>query len=197
MKLLIMFLVSFISGSLMFSYWLGRLKGIDIRKVRDGNPGGFNLWHSAGPFLGFIGILLDFMKGFIPIFIFSNRGMIEGWEIIPVGIAPILGHTFSPFLIFKGGKGIDVSFGIWTAISLFKFSLVLAAISLITFTFIKLILRKELSPENSTLIVIPAFVLFCFYLILFKDINIVILSILNTSIILLKHRKHIPIVRAL
>lgn len=196
MKLLLIFIISFFSGSLMFSYWIGRLKGIDIRKVRDGNPGGFNLWHCSGPVLGFIGILLDFMKGFIPIFIFSNSGLIQGWEIIPVGLAPVLGHCFSPFLSLKGGKGIDVSFGVWTGISFFKMSLVLAVISFITFIFTKLILKKELSPENSTFIIIPAFILFCFYLILLKDIYIIILSILNTGLIIFKHRKDISFVKA-
>lgn len=195
MKLLFASLISFLSGSLMFSYWIGRIKGIDIRKVRDGNPGAFNLWHCSGPLWGFIGIILDFMKGFIPVFIFSNSGFIQGWEIIPVGISPVLGHTFSPFLNFKGGKGVDVSFGVWTGISFFKMSLILAIISFVTFIFIKLILKKELSPENSSFIIVPAFIFFSLYLILFKDLNIIILSVINTGIIIFKHWKDISFAR--
>ncbi len=193
MKILLMFIISFFSGSLMFSYWLGRIKGIDIRNVRDGNPGAFNLWHTAGPFWGFLGIILDFAKGFIPAFIFLNN--IDGWYIIPIGIAPILGHTFSPFLSFKGGKGIDVSFGVWSGISLFK-SLSLAIIALITFIFIKVILKKELSPENSSFIIVPAFIFFSLYLILFKELYLIILSLLNTSLIIFNHRKELSLIKA-
>uniref|UniRef100_A0A7C4YBL7 Glycerol-3-phosphate acyltransferase n=1 Tax=candidate division WOR-3 bacterium TaxID=2052148 RepID=A0A7C4YBL7_UNCW3 len=188
MKIILLFLISFFSGSLMFSYWLGRIKGIDLRNVRDGNPGAFNLWHSAGPLLGFTGIVLDFLKGFLPVFIFYKNGFIDGWEIIPVGIAPLLGHIFSPFLSFKGGKGIDTSFGIWAGISIFK-SLTLAIFALIFFLIIKFILRKELSSQNSTLIIIPCFILFTFYTFFFKDMNLIILSILNTGIIIYKHWK--------
>ncbi|GGA46367.1 glycerol-3-phosphate acyltransferase [Paenibacillus physcomitrellae] len=118
--------VEFVFGSLMFSYWLGRLARKDVRAVGDGNPGAFNLWAAAGWKLGAAGVVLDFLKGYFPLVWLIRVENISGYGLVLLAAAPILGHLFSPFLKFRGGKGIAVTFGVWSALTAFEVALVYA-----------------------------------------------------------------------
>lgn len=129
-------LVCFLIGSLMFSYWIGRMLKVDIRSIGDGNPGAANLWSAAGYRFGLLGILFDFMKGYLPISIVVNSGLTSGDQLIPVVLAPIAGHAFTPFLKFNGGKSLAVTFGVWSALTEFRgslaYALILAVLLLLT-----------------------------------------------------------------
>lgn len=129
--MLVWMLAAFFSGSLMFSYWLGLLADRDVRQVGDGNPGGINLWKAAGAKIGVVGIALDFAKGYAPVLAAMSAGFRDGHEMALIAAAPVAGHLFSPFLKFKGGKGIAVTFGVWSALTGFKASLALAVTLLI------------------------------------------------------------------
>lgn len=112
-------LLSFLSGSLPFSVWIGKLiLQKDIHLYGDGNPGGSNVIRAGGKIWGAIAILLDGLKGAIPVGIVYFVWQWEGWALTAVAIAPILGHAFSPFLRFKGGKALAVTFGVWTGLTL-------------------------------------------------------------------------------
>lgn len=131
MKFLVLFAVEYFLGSLMFSYWLGRILGTDIRRVGDGNPGAFNLFRASGALAGSIGMILDYLKGFLPLYWLIKYGHLSGLSHLQFGLvaaAPLLGHAFSPFLGFRGGKGIAVSFGIWSALTLWKIPLLMGAV---------------------------------------------------------------------
>ena len=112
-------LVAFLCGSLPFSVWIGRLAlQTDIRGVGDGNPGATNVLQAGGSLWGLLAVVLDFAKGAIPVAIFNYEwGLTGGW-LTAVSLAPILGHAFSPFLRFRGGKALAVTFGIWTGLTL-------------------------------------------------------------------------------
>ncbi|MBP1995774.1 glycerol-3-phosphate acyltransferase [Paenibacillus eucommiae] len=118
----------FLSGSLMFSYWLGLAAKKNLKVVGDGNPGAMNLWKASGYKLGVAGILLDFLKGYLPLLFVIESGFGQGYLIVPLALAPVAGHAFSPFLKGKGGKAIAVTFGIWSALTGFEVSLVYAVI---------------------------------------------------------------------
>lgn len=111
-------LLGFVLGSIPFSYWLGRfILGIDIRDYGDHNPGAGNAWRAGGWQLGLPAGLLDYSKGALPVGIAHYGLGMSGWELLPVGIAPVLGHAFSPFLLFRGGKSVAATFGIWTGLT--------------------------------------------------------------------------------
>jgi glycerol-3-phosphate acyltransferase PlsY len=75
---------------------------------------------------------------------FPDRGWyVGGWGIVPVAVAPILGHAFSPFVGFKGGKAIAVSFGMWSAVTRFEGAIALAAILAFLSAAVKLGLRGK------------------------------------------------------
>jgi glycerol-3-phosphate acyltransferase PlsY len=61
--------------------------------------------------------VIGFAMGSIP---FSYRFGIAGWTVVPVALAPVLGHAFSPFLRLRGGKAIAATFGVWTALTLWE-----------------------------------------------------------------------------
>jgi glycerol-3-phosphate acyltransferase PlsY len=114
-----------VCGILPLSYWLGKLfLRVDIRQYGDGNPGGTNVWKAGGPIWGITAILLDGLKGLIPVALALYLGGVDEWWIFPVSIAPILGHIYSPFLNFRGGKALATTFGVWTGLTLYQVPMV-------------------------------------------------------------------------
>lgn len=126
MIVLLWFVVSFFSGALPFSVWVGRAAlHKDIRAFGDHNPGMTNVIRAGGRGWGMVAMLLDGFKGAIPVglayWVFGWRG----WGMAALAIAPVLGHAFSPWLGFRGGKAVAVTFGIWTGLTLFMGPLLL------------------------------------------------------------------------
>lgn len=118
MPALIWTLIGFLSGSLPFSVWLGRLVlHTDIRRYGDGNPGATNVFRAGNFGAGMLAVFLDIAKGAAPVALAHYLFRVDGWPLIPVILAPILGHAFSPFLRFRGGKAIASTFGAWTALT--------------------------------------------------------------------------------
>lgn len=120
---------AFMCGSMPFSVWLGkRVLGKDIRTYGDANPGAANVFRAGGRGWGWIAILLDILKGAVPVGLANFGAEITGWPLALIALAPVAGHAFSPFLRFKGGKAIAVSLGIWCGITLYQVPLVLGLI---------------------------------------------------------------------
>ncbi len=131
---LIWVLGAFLFGSLPFSVWVGRLAlGRDIRQIGDGNPGATNVLRAGGRGWGALAGFLDAMKGVVPIGLAYWFAGLRGVELIIVALAPVLGHAFSPFLHFKGGKAVAVTFGIWVGLTLYELPTVMGLMLLFWF----------------------------------------------------------------
>ena len=118
MTALIWIVIGFLLGSLPISVWLGKLVlRTDIRGYGDGNPGGTNVIRAGNRGLGLLVIFLDMLKGAIPVSLAHYVFGVDGWALAPVMLAPIVGHAFSPFLGFRGGKALASTFGVWTALT--------------------------------------------------------------------------------
>ncbi|MBB6733120.1 glycerol-3-phosphate acyltransferase [Cohnella zeiphila] len=139
-----------LSGSLMFSYWLGLIARHNLKNVGDGNPGALNLWKAAGFPLGLAGIALDFLKGYVPVLLLTQNGYVQGAATIPVALAPLAGHAFSPFLKGKGGKAIAVTFGVWSALTAFEASLAYAVIQAALLAIIRFAVRGRAGGSTET-----------------------------------------------
>ena len=113
----VLIISSFLLGSIPFGYLIALFKGIDIRKYGSGNVGATNVARVLGKKYGIAVYILDFLKGFIPTLIAVKNFGIESWVTTAVGLSPILGHMFSPFLHFRGGKGVATSSGVLLALS--------------------------------------------------------------------------------
>ncbi len=102
------FVGSYILGSIPFGYIVGKIKGYDIRKEGSGNIGSTNVFRVVGKKEGIFVFVLDFLKGFLPVLYFSDVSVLAG---ILALLGAIAGHMTTPFLRFKGGKGVAAGFG--------------------------------------------------------------------------------------
>ncbi|HOW42917.1 MAG TPA: glycerol-3-phosphate 1-O-acyltransferase PlsY [Candidatus Omnitrophota bacterium] len=112
-------IVSYLIGSIPTAFIFGRLlKGIDIRQHGSGNVGATNALRTLGTVPGIIVLLLDVIKGIIPIvmiaqpLIHRTHAAHPDLILILLGISGIIGHNWTCFLNFKGGKGIATTLGV-------------------------------------------------------------------------------------
>ena len=110
---LLMTAAGFLSGAVMYSYFIPKwFQNVDVRLGQEGaNPGSANAIAAAGLPIGLICLFLDLFKAFSPVFIAVTILDIRGMPLVPIIIAPVCGHAFSPFLRFRGGKAVASSFG--------------------------------------------------------------------------------------
>ncbi len=102
--------LSFLLGAIPFGLLIARRKGVDILSVGSGNIGATNVWRALGPGPGSIVLLLDILKGAVPAFLGKMLLQDDSWSF-GLGLTAVLGHSLSPFLKFKGGKGIATGCG--------------------------------------------------------------------------------------
>ena len=121
--LLIWITIGFISGSVPWAVLVGNLLvRKDVRSVGDGNPGAANAWKLGGWAPGALSLILDTAKSLVPVY-FATRylgqpsGITSQLSLALVAIAPVVGHGWSPFLQFKGGKTLAASWGSWISIT--------------------------------------------------------------------------------
>jgi glycerol-3-phosphate acyltransferase PlsY len=125
-------LAAYLCGALPWSVWLGHLLyATDPRDQRDANPGAANSFRSAGWRLGVVVLILDFFKAFIPVAAARWLGNLPDEQLFWVALAPTLGHAFSVFLRFRGGRGITVMFGVWAGLTLYRIPLLLGAVAIL------------------------------------------------------------------
>lgn len=118
-KYFLSFLVGLVFGIIPFSYMLGALRGLDIRKSGSGNIGATNLGRTLGPVFFVLGFLLDALKGVIPVLLSQS---IFGIGTL-AGAGAILGHIFNPFFGFRGGKGVATTIGVAVSLATKSFAL--------------------------------------------------------------------------
>ena len=126
--------IGFVSGAIPFSVLLARrFAQQDIRRVGDGNPGAANAWRAGGWRVGVLALVLDFLKGALPVGLARFLVGVDGWALVPVGLAPVVGHAFSPFLRGRGGKAIATTFGIWCGLTLYEAPSVLGVCMILSY----------------------------------------------------------------
>lgn len=114
----------FILGSIPFSPIIGRLAiGRNIQDYGDKNPGATNVLRAGGLSWFLLALMLDVSKGALPVGLAYQIFGLQGWEAIPIALAPSLGHAFSPFLGWRGGKAIAATFGVWIGLTIWTIPL--------------------------------------------------------------------------
>ena len=108
MHYFISFIIGVFFGIIPFSYILGKMKGIDLKKVGSGNIGATNLGRQAGLPFFILGLVLDGIKGLVPVLIAKDLGYLGAFA----GAGAILGHIFNPLFGFRGGKGVATTIGV-------------------------------------------------------------------------------------
>jgi len=123
--------LAYLCGSIPFAYIIAKRVGkIDIRNVGSGNPGAANVFRTIGKGSGILTFVADTLKGFIVVY-FAMFIEDSFFYSLAIAASVMIGHMFTAFLKFKGGKGVATGFGIFLAlmpvpslISFFVFNLV-------------------------------------------------------------------------
>ena len=120
---------AYLLGSIPFGYLVAKAKGIDIRNVGSGNIGATNAMRVLGKPAGIIVLLMDALKGYIAVAFLATSGCILAYPKIVesdsfcnnlhivAGLFAVLGHNYTCWLKFKGGKGIATTAGVYLALA--------------------------------------------------------------------------------
>tara|TARA_Y100000590_G_scaffold282327_1_gene317561 strand:+ start:19 stop:630 length:612 start_codon:yes stop_codon:yes gene_type:complete len=190
MEIIYVLLFSYFSGSIPFGLILTKLFGDqDIRKIGSGNIGATNVLRSGKRYLAAITLLLDALKGYIPVVI-AQEYFTEHIEL--AALMSFLGHIFPIWLKFKGGKGVATYLGV-----LFALSIQLSILFIFTWVVVSLIFKY--ASVSSIFSSLTVFIITLFRENIVKTINpdfifqteINLILFIFFILILFTHRKNI------
>jgi glycerol-3-phosphate acyltransferase PlsY len=126
-------MASFLIGAIPWGYVAGKAsRGIDLRTVGSGGTGATNVLRTLGARASVLVALLDILKGVLPVIFARSAGFDAAW-VATAAVAAVAGHCWSPFIGFKGGKGVATGAG--AAIALFpQILLVVPVMALVVLT---------------------------------------------------------------
>ena len=197
--LLLLLTISYLSGSTPTSIIVGKsFRGIDIRKHGSGNAGGTNVFRVLGWKPAVFVILVDIFKGWFPSavlarFFFESQSISDlGVIQILCGFSAVLGHTYTVFAGFKGGKGVGTLGGMMIALfpSVFPFCLGIAIIIIILTGYVSLASIIASCSLPILLILLPPFLGLSP-----APLSIIIFSLLVPWFIIFTHRSNIQRLR--
>jgi glycerol-3-phosphate acyltransferase PlsY len=120
-------LIGFVAGSIPFGLIAGRARKLDLREHGSGNIGATNALRLLGVPVGLTVLALDALKSYLPVLL-ALKLLVPAVGVVGVGLCAVLGHIYSPWVRFKGGKGVATSLGV-----LFGLSPLIAALTLVAF----------------------------------------------------------------
>ncbi|MCK4653025.1 MAG: glycerol-3-phosphate 1-O-acyltransferase PlsY [Candidatus Cloacimonetes bacterium] len=184
----LVFFCAYLLGSIPTSYLMGKIiKGIDIRQFGSGNVGASNALRVLGTKVGITTLLIDTAKGFFAVYLgnilLQNHSILI---LISIGLFAIIGHIFTIFLKFKGGKGVATSTGVFIALAPIP-----VLISLSVFL-LAVIISKYISLGS----ILAALAFFITELIInihnsFDSIELLIFAFVITLFIIVRHKSNI------
>lgn len=203
--------VGYLLGSIPFGLVVGLLKGVDPRQAGSGNIGATNIGRLLGLRYFWLVFVLDLLKSLLPMlfaaWLVSRNGgsfthPVAGVEIyllwLGVGLAAILGHMFSPFLGFKGGKGVATSAGV--LLGLFPYYTFPGLLSIGIFIIVFFIWRYISLASVIGVVCFPVIYLICglvnHWPIFSQQLPLLIAAVLVALLIVLKHRTNLVRLRA-
>lgn len=163
-------LAAFLLGSIPFGVLVTRKKGVNLMKIGSGNIGATNVLRTCGKSSALVTLLGDSLKGTGAVLL-SKSVSGDEFTVGLAGIAAVMGHMHSPFLSFKGGKGVATGFGV-----LLPFSPVLGLITIITWLLTALLTRYSslaavsayaLLPVIAVLLEVSRVIMYCTFIIAF------------------------------
>jgi acyl phosphate:glycerol-3-phosphate acyltransferase len=186
---LITAVLAYFLGSLPCGYLVGRAKGVDIRKTGSGNIGATNAFRILGKTAGIIVLAGDGLKGWIAVALvaeFISRHFLAAapapdYLRIVAGITAILGHNYTYWLKFKGGKGIATSAGVMAALVPWAF-----VITLITWIIICLLTRYVSVASIAAALVLPVATWLTH-----NTLAMIIITVLMGALAIYKHKANI------
>jgi len=203
MLLLLFLVLAFGLGSIPFSYIIGKsVKGIDLRQHGSGNLGSTNVFRNLGPGWGILCLVLDMGKGAVAVALMTAAvHALPAAEPTPLHITPDLfrifagfaasiGHTFSPFVGFHGGKGVATTGGAFLVLEPYATLVTLAAFGAV-FATTRIVSLASVTAAS----VLPLAVFFFELKSLGTSKTIIAFSVVICAWVLFKHRGNIARLR--
>jgi len=173
-------IIPFFVGAIPFASLIASFKKIDLRRVGSGNVGATNVYRALGWKFGILVFLLDGAKGYFPVYVGTYYSD-NPWVHIGVGALTVLGHSFSPFLKFKGGKGAATTAGVLCALAPDVFGILFAVGLMLILAFRYVALTSIVCGLLAPLLL---------YLFDYSEAYVGIMTLLSV-LILIKHRSNI------
>ncbi len=176
---------AYLLGSVPTGLLLARSMGVNIREAGSGNIGATNVYRTIGRKLGILTLVGDCLKGLIPVLIAKWLGLPEIW-IAAVGLAAFLGHVYTVFLGFKGGKGVATALGVLLGTSPLSvlFGVVVFALVLYKWRYVSL-------ASITAAAVIPVLVW-----VVGQGPELIAMALVIAGVVILKHRENISRLKA-
>ena len=186
----LLILIAYVLGSIPNALWVGKtFKNIDVREHGSKNTGSTNAARVLGAKLGIFTLILDILKGALPTYLGIVLGAnlltritgIDKLDIIVIGMAAILGHTFSLFLKFKGGKAVATTLGVFLVLVPYAI-----LILLVVFFVIFGLTRYVSLASIISAVVLPIAVYFTT-----RHIPLTVLGIIIGLLVIIRHKENI------
>lgn len=110
-------LAAYLVGGIPFGFLIGKMRGVDVRTVGSKNIGATNVFRTVGKKWGVLAFACDVLKGLIPTLL-AKRWALDpelppdgSWFPLVVGVMCVVGHMLTPYMKFRGGKGVATAFG--------------------------------------------------------------------------------------
>lgn len=193
-SVLFLHLIAFFIGGIPFGYLLAKSKGIDITVEGSGNIGATNVHRVAGRLPGILTLIADACKGVVCVllafFVPENGAMLNpGSYAASLGFIGILGHCYSPFLKFQGGKGVATSLGAFSLLTPIP-ALISVLVFIVTLKCFRLVALAS--------VVSAACLPLCYFLLAGENRNgmLTLMAILTAALITSRHKANIYRIRA-
>ncbi len=174
-------ILSYFFGAIPSGVWIGKIfKNIDVRDYGSKNSGATNSYRVLGAKLGIAVLIIDVLKGFIPLYIASKFNLKYN-DLVILGLVAILAHTFSCFISFKGGKGVATSLGVFLFLAP-VITLILLVIFILVVYFTKYISLGSITA---------AFLLPIFTFFTHRDTYLFTLSVVIAIFVIYRHKTNI------
>ncbi len=176
---------AYLLGSIPTGLLLAKAFGVNIREAGSGNIGATNVYRTLGRRVGIMTLVGDCLKGLIPVLIARQLQLPEIW-LAAAGLAAFLGHVYTIFLGFKGGKGVATALGVFLGISPYS---VLAALLIFVLTLVK---WRYVSLAS----IIAAAAMPLLIALVEKKALLIAMSVVIAALVIYKHRENIRRLRS-
>lgn len=183
-------LLAYLLGSLSFAVLVSKAMGLkDPRSYGSNNPGATNVLRSGSKAAAIATLLLDGLKGWLPVVLVkwmgSDYGLGDG-TVAAVGLAAFLGHLYPVFFQFKGGKGVATAAGVLLGVDW-----VLGVATLATWLIVAFFSRYSSLASIAAAVFAPLFYLLGDRAAWYVDKNIVMALVVMSALLLYRHRENI------
>jgi len=185
LKETLLLLCAYLLGSVPTGLLLARGMGVNIREAGSGNIGATNVYRTMGRKVGIMTLIGDCLKGLIPVLVANWLGLPDVW-VAAIGLAAFLGHVYTVFLGFKGGKGVATALGVFLGTSPLSVLIALAVFALVLYKWRYVSLASIIAAA-----MIPVQVS-----VISGGKELVVMSVAIAAVVILRHHENISRLRA-